>query len=157
VIRLYTSVPQAFHHLNDPTEIPSCSTLEAYPQSVCLTCFHSRKENAKTEKDRQSTSEPSCAYPRSVDYRAEATFKIISNAEPLSEEEMERRMDAFRLDLGPANRAQGKPDILVATMYLSADSDDAARAFAAERLQHALDDAGLYGIFQTRVLEVSEV
>lgn len=92
-----------------------------------------------------------------MNYGIDATYRPYSNAEPLSDEEMKKAIDAFRDALGPDVRAHGRPDLLVVNDKLSADSEDEARMMAAERLQDALDRSGLYGILRTQRLDVTQV
>lgn len=92
-----------------------------------------------------------------MSYRIDATYRPYSNAELLSDDEMNRRVERFRAALGPEDRANGKPDILVVTVVISADSDDEARMLGAERLGSAQDKADLDRTFQTINLEVTRI
>jgi hypothetical protein len=91
-----------------------------------------------------------------MSYRIDATYRPYSNAELLSDDEMDRRVHRFRSALGPDDRANGNPDLLVVTVIVSAESDDEARMIGAERLQEALDKADLR-TFQTINLDVTRI
>lgn len=90
-----------------------------------------------------------------MNFRADAEYVLISNAEPLSEEAMDKAVESFRGALGPDDRAHGRPDLLVVTASVSAESEVEARGLAAERLQDALDAADLYGTLRTQRLDIT--
>jgi hypothetical protein len=66
-------------------------------------------------------------------------------------------LSTFRAALGPNDRAHGIPTELVVTVKLEADSEDAARMKDAELVQDALDQASLYGYFQTQDLYATKL
>jgi hypothetical protein len=90
-------------------------------------------------------------------YRAEATYRIVSETVTLDDEAMRRRMAMFLRALGPGDRALGEPDIIVAVLFVSADSEDDAERLASERLRGALDAANLSALFWPRRLEVTKL